>query len=66
MFARRGGWQYLKQDLKFQKYLKDLSFINWLKYIKNILIRAIIRLMPNQLRSQIYSKFLRDNANNHF
>lgn len=66
MFARRGGWQYLKQDLKFQKYLKDLSFINWLKYIKNILIRAIIRLMPNQLRSQIYSEFLRDNANNHF
>ena len=66
MFARRGGWQYLKQDLKFQKYLKDLSFINWLKYIKNILIRAIIRLMPNQLRIQIYSEFLRDNVNNHF
>lgn len=66
MFARRGGWQYLKQDLRFQKYLKDVGLISWLRYIKSIVIRTIVRLMPNKLRNQIYSSFLREKVNNPF
>ena len=35
------------------------GFFSKKDYIKNIAIRSIVYLMPNQLRSIVYSKFLR-------
>lgn len=63
MFARRGGWQYLKQDLRFQKYLKEINFISCKKYISNIIIRAIVRIIPNKIRTLFYAKILRIKIN---
>lgn len=60
MFARRGGWQYLKQDYRFQKLLLKTKFIGKTDFIINITIRSIIRLIPNKLRSYFYKKILRD------
>ncbi|MDO4922244.1 MAG: glycosyltransferase [Phascolarctobacterium sp.] len=59
MFARRGGWRYLKQDLAFQKNLHESDFINVYQYIKNVLIRSAMRLIPNFLRVAIYKNLLR-------
>lgn len=59
MFARRGGWRYLKQELFFQKYLQECSFINIYQYIKNVSIRASMRIMPNFMRVVVYKNFLR-------
>ena len=59
MFARRGGWQYLKQDYRFQKFLLNIRFVNKNKFTTNILIRAIVRLIPNNLRKFLYLKILR-------
>lgn len=59
MFARRGGWQYLKQDYKFQKQLLETKFIGKTDFIINITIRSIVRLIPNKLRSYLYKKILR-------
>ena len=59
MFARRGGWKYLKQDLKFQKFLFDFGFVSCFQYMKNVVVRSVVRLMPNGIRSFIYKKFLR-------
>ena len=62
MFARRGGWKYLKNDLLFQKQLKDTGFINWFQYSKNVILRVTMRIIPNKLRLQIYKHFLRSNV----
>lgn len=59
MFARRGGWQYLKQDYRFQKFLLKTGFITSAEFLMNIVIRTIVRLMPDAVRSWIYKKFLR-------
>ena len=60
MFARRGGWQYLKQDLKFQQWLLNVKFITAFEFLINITVRVIVRIMPNKLRKFIYKKFLRN------
>lgn len=60
MFARRGGWQYLKQDCKFQKQLLKTKFICKTDFLINITIRCIVRLIPNKVRSYLYKRILRN------
>lgn len=60
MFARRGGRQYLKQDYRFQRCLLKIDFISIFNFFKNLLIRTIVRLIPNKMRSCIYELFLRN------
>ena len=65
MFIRRGGWKYLKQDFRFQKFLLESRFIGFFDFLINIIIRSFVRIIPNNLRCCIYSKFLREkNSNN--
>lgn len=59
MFARRGGWRYLKQDIKFQRFLLNVRFINWVTFISNVVIRGCVRILPNRLRIYIYYMCLR-------
>ncbi len=59
MFARRGGWRYLKQDLRFQKWLYEGGFVNAISYIENIIVRCFVRLIPNDARSWFYKNILR-------
>ena len=59
MFARRGGYQYLKQDYRFQKFLLNSKFIICKQFIRNIFYRIIVRIMPNKLRINFYKKVLR-------
>lgn len=60
MFARRGGWRYLKQDLKFQKFLLSSGFITAMQFMKNVFVRSVVRLMPNNVRVLIYKSLLRE------
>ena len=57
--ARRGGWRYLKQDLRFQKWLYEGGFVNAISYIENIIVRCFVRLIPNDARSWFYKNILR-------
>lgn len=59
MFARRGGWNYLKQDLMFQVLLLRSKFITVPQFTKNIVVRSIVRLLPNGVRVCIYKNLLR-------
>ena len=59
MFARRGGLSYFKQEFKFQTFLYESGFISAFSYVKNLLIRGMVRILPNSLRSAIYMNFLR-------
>lgn len=63
MFARRGGWQYLKQDYRFQKFLLKTYFVSVLEFLANILIRTGVRLVPNKMRNLFYILFLRKRIN---
>lgn len=59
MFARRGGWKYWKQDMRFQKFLYATGYINLVDFSINLILRSLMRLIPNQLRLFFYNKFLR-------
>lgn len=59
MFERRGGLIYLRQDIKFQIFLWKIGFTNTIQFIGNIVVRSIIRLIPNKIRVIFYKQFLR-------
>ena len=61
MYERRGGWRYLEQDIKFQKFLLEIEYINFFEFVTNIIIRGSVRLLPNNFRKFIYSNILRKN-----
>ena len=62
LYGRRGGLKYLKQDLKFQKFMLYSGFIGRKEYVVNCLGRSAVRLMPNALRAWVYRTFLRNSA----
>jgi UDP-Gal:alpha-D-GlcNAc-diphosphoundecaprenol beta-1,3-galactosyltransferase len=51
---RRGGIRYSLNEIKFQKKLLDINFINYHEFIRNILTRITVRMMPNNFRQIIY------------
>lgn len=59
LYKRRGGWKYAKMDIQSQWQFYRYGFISIPIFIKNVLIRTSVRLMPNQIRSFIYKKLLR-------
>lgn len=59
MFARRGGWKYLRQDIKFQRFLLKINFIDVVTFLTNSLVRSIVRIVPNSIRLYIYHSVLR-------
>ncbi len=59
MYKRRGGYQYAKDCAKFQWTLHKLGIISSGSAIKSSVLRGIVYLLPNQIRTLIYSKLLR-------
>lgn len=59
-FARRGGLQYAKQDLAFQFFLYSIGFIGMIRFLTNTIMRVLVRLMPNRVRTILYQKLLRN------
>ncbi|WP_302298392.1 glycosyltransferase [Phascolarctobacterium faecium] len=59
MFSRRGGYKYLKQDIKFQIFMYENDYINFYEFIRNVFIRSAIRCVPNKVRNIFYKKILR-------
>lgn len=58
-FRRRGGWKYAMSEARALRQFKEIGFLSMGEYIKNILIRFPIRIMPNFIRENIYNRFLR-------
>lgn len=59
VYKRRGGWNYYKAMLKLQRSLYNISYISYSEFIKNIMIRTVVALIPNKFRAIIYLKLLR-------
>ena len=58
-YKRRSGIKYLKSILRFLKLQYQNEFLSAGEYYKSVVIRSIVYLMPNFLRSFIYRTFLR-------
>lgn len=59
MFRRRGGIKYALTEMKLQHRFYKLGYIDFCQMLKNDIVRTVVRLMPNSLRSFIYQKILR-------
>ncbi|MGP9688746.1 glycosyltransferase [Psychrobacter sp. AOP22-C1-C5] len=60
MYDRRGGLNYLKQEIRMQINFFDIGFISLFQLSKNLTLRIPVRLLPNKVRGIVYSKLLRD------
>lgn len=58
-FERRGGLAYYKQEIRFQQFLKKINYISCKEFLFNILVRGMVRVVPNKLRTLFYKVFLR-------
>ena len=59
MFKRRGGLKYALTEMRLQYCFYKLGYIGFCQMLKNDILRSVVRLMPNGLRSFIYQKVLR-------
>jgi glycosyltransferase involved in cell wall biosynthesis len=59
MFQRRGGLKYARSEAKFEKAMYDLGYISFFRMSYNIIVRFIVRIMPNGLREWVYKKVIR-------
>jgi len=56
---RRSGLKYALNEFKFQKTLYKIGFLNKFEFIRNSLIRFIVRVVPKKIVKKIY-KILRN------
>lgn len=56
MASRRGGLKYIKAEMRFQKILLNSGIISSKDFVKNCVIRSVVRLLPNAARSWVYGR----------
>ncbi len=54
MLSRRRGFEYIKAELRFLKRLKEMNYLSNSEFIKNILIKVPLRMMPRIVLKFIY------------
>ena len=58
-YRRRGGISYIKAEFQLQKEFLKIGITNKIEFYRNILIKNIIRILPNKLRKFFYMQILR-------
>lgn len=56
---RRGGFKYAVSEIKSQWVFYRRGYINILQFTRNIVFRAVIRMLPNRFRVFFYKRLLR-------
>lgn len=59
MYKRRGGWKYAVTEIRLQFLFVGIGYIGFGTFIKNVFVRFLVRIMPNNVRSFFYKYFLR-------
>jgi len=54
MLVRRGGMEYIKAEVIFLNKLKEMHYLTITEYLKNILIKVPIRLLPKNILKYVY------------
>lgn len=60
-YKRRGGWKYIRAEYELQKKFLEIGLVNKFEFLRNIILKNIVRVLPNNLRKLIYKKCLRKN-----
>lgn len=61
-YLRRGGLLYVKTEFFLQVDFYKRGYISKFEFCRNILIRNIVRMMPNSMRKLIYKKKMRESV----
>lgn len=59
LYNRRGGWKYMKSQLRLLKYMRQTGFINTEEYLSGCVVRFGSSVAPNKIRREVYKKLLR-------
>lgn len=59
MYQRRTGLKYLYGIKKIQDILLKHHFINVYQYLKNIIVRSLLAVMPCRMKKYVYPKVVR-------
>ncbi len=59
-YLRRGGLLYVKTDFILQLDFYRRGDIHLLEFVRNVFLRNVIRILPNQFRKWIYKRRLRE------
>lgn len=59
MYKRRGGISYVGCIYRFNRHLRQMGFINMPSFLSGVIIRTVVSLIPNGVRSRLYKKILR-------
>jgi len=60
MIKRRGGVRYLSRMIVFEKKIKEIGFLSFWEYSKNVFSRGSFALVPNTVRKIMYGSVLRN------
>ncbi len=58
-FERRGGWSYIQKEIRFQQSIRRMGHIGYSTMLLNIILRTILRAIPNNWRQKSYEILLR-------
>lgn len=58
-FRRRGGLRYMLSEIRLQQSFQSVGYINRWQMTTNIMMRAIVRLLPTSWRRKFYFSMLR-------
>jgi len=50
---RRGGLKYFISEINSQKFFYRIGFINEVEVVRNVVVRAVIRLLPRNTRGKV-------------
>lgn len=59
MIKRRGGISYIKCIINFEKTIYKIKFISFYRFLCNVIIRTLISIVPNSIRTFFYKNILR-------
>jgi len=59
MYGRRRGLAYIRSEWRMQKQLLSLGFINGFGFLRNVILRIPVRLLPGGLLAVVYNCFTR-------
>ncbi|MDR2570111.1 MAG: glycosyltransferase [Oscillospiraceae bacterium] len=62
MFGRRRGIKYVGCEWRMQRQLLGLGLINGFEFLRNVILRIPVRLLPGRLIAKVYGKFVRTHA----
>lgn len=59
VYKRRGGWKYALNEYRLRKYMRNVCFISYKRFLFETPLRFGIRIIPSFIRKYIYMTFLR-------